>query len=53
MLKWIKKFYSKCTAANIIATFALIMGIISANSCCVFVYHQPQAPDDLKTLRKF
>lgn len=53
MLKKIRCWVSKCTIANAVATFALIMGIISANSCCVFVYHQPQIPDDLKTLRKF
>ena len=33
--------------------FALLITVVSANRSCVFIFHQPEAPDELKQLRKF
>lgn len=38
------------TAISAIATKALIS---SANNRCMFIYHQPKQPEELKKYRKF
>lgn len=53
MKRKVKKFISKCTMPNILALCATVMAVTSANCSCVFIYHQPEMPEELKALRKF
>lgn len=39
--------------ANMLASTALTVAGVAANTKCVFIYHQPKAPDGMKNLRKF
>ena len=49
IVKKIKSF----NGASVIASFAMFIAIGVANSCCVFIYHQPEMPESLRRLRKF
>lgn len=55
MTKMKKNFKRKMNVImeSTLATFAVTMSTIAANSCCVFIYHQPKTPETLKKLRKF
>lgn len=35
------------------ASFALMMSIVAANQSCTLFMHQPELPENVKTLRKF
>ena len=52
MNKIVKKLKS-FSGASVIASFAMLIAIGVANSCCVFIYHQPEMPEALRRLRKF
>ncbi|MFR5691665.1 MAG: cyclic lactone autoinducer peptide [Lachnospiraceae bacterium] len=53
MKQKVKKFISKCTMPNILALCATVVAVAATNHSCVFIYHQPEMPDELKRLRKF
>lgn len=48
-----RKFSKKFMAANMLASLALCMSVVAANSRCIFVFHQPKLPNSIKKLRKF
>lgn len=49
----LKEFLKKVSAPGMLAAFALCMTAVAANSECVFAFHQPEVPEDLKKYRKF
>lgn len=53
MREKMKKLLLKANMANVLGAFALLITVVSANQSCVFIFHQPEAPDELKQLRKF
>lgn len=54
MMKKMKVFLMKhMNGASALAGFALVFGIIAANSRCYYIYHEPKAPEELKKLRRF
>ena len=48
----IKKMFASNKVMGSMAAFALLFSTISANSCCAFIFHQPEKPDFGK-LRKY
>lgn len=46
-----KKKNVKFQPANLLATVSLKIGKISAEGACIYIYHQPKMPDQLKTLK--
>ena len=38
--------------ANVLANVSLKLGKMSADSACVYIYHQPKMPKALKELKK-
>lgn len=48
-----KKNSEKPVIARALRTMANTMLSSAANSRCVFVYHQPKQPDEVKKFRKF
>lgn len=42
----------KSSFAQVLANISLKLGKISVNSACLFVYHQPKMPSELKKLRE-
>ena len=48
----LKEFLKKVSAPGMLAALALCMTTVAANSECVFVFHQPEVPEDLKKYRK-
>lgn len=53
MKQKVKTFISKCTMPNMLALCATMVAVAAVNRCCVFIYHQPELPDELRRLRKF
>ena len=51
MREKMKKLLLKANMANVLGAFALLITVVSANRSCVFIFHQPEAPDELKQLR--
>lgn len=49
----LKELFKKVSVSGMLAAFALCMTTLAANSECVFVFHQPEFPEDLKKYRKF
>lgn len=49
----LKELFKKVSMSGMLATFALCMTTLAANSACFFVFHQPEFPEDLKKYRKF
>ncbi len=49
-MKNIKKIVAKLSA--FVPALALIMGIITVNSACVTLYHQPETPDAMNEYRR-
>lgn len=49
----LKEFLKKVSAPGMLAALALCMTTVAANSECVYVFHQPEVPEDLKKYRKF
>lgn len=46
-----KKFdFKKC--ANVLASVAMMFSILSVNTRCVFIFHQPKMPDKMSKLRR-
>lgn len=50
-MKRIKKFLAR-NMNNIIATFALFFAINSSRGICIFIFHQPKMPDELRKIEK-
>ncbi len=48
-----KKLFSKLSVANVMAAFALMVSVSTVNSACMFLFHQPEVPAELKKYRKF
>lgn len=48
-----KKSLKGSKMAGVLASTALKVAGMSANSRCMYVYHQPKMPNDVKNLRKF
>lgn len=38
---------------GIVASFAVVVTTLSANTACLYIMHQPELPDSAKKLRKF
>lgn len=38
--------------ASFLASFALLFGVMAANTRCICIYHQPQMPEEIKNLKK-
>lgn len=49
----IKRLLKNLSVSGLLASFALCMTTLAANSECFFVFHQPELPEDLKKYRKF
>lgn len=43
----------KKVSANVLAVCAITVTMVSANQVCVFIFHQPPVPEEMKKLRKF
>jgi AgrD protein len=41
----------KIQPAKVLANLALKLGKMSADSACVYIYHQPKMPKELKELK--
>lgn len=52
-MKKVFNFMKKLNGATVIASLAMILAVGVANSCCVFIYHQPEMPDQIKRLQRF
>jgi len=50
-MKNLKTFLMK--ASKGIASMAMLAAVLSAGTNCLFVYHQPKAPNGLEKLKKF
>lgn len=37
--------------AKVMANVSLKLGKVAANSACVYIFHQPKMPDELKKLK--
>ncbi|WP_195518853.1 cyclic lactone autoinducer peptide [Mediterraneibacter gnavus] len=37
--------------SKILANISLKLGKMSAESACIYIYHQPQMPEELKSLK--
>ena len=48
-----KNFCRKIMSSSAVATLALALTILSANSCCQWFYGQSEEPDAVKALRRF
>ncbi len=48
-----KKENSKKMFVNVMTSVAALAMVVAANSRCVFIYHQPKQPAELKKFRKF
>lgn len=53
MNKKFKTILKKMKFPQILALCAMIVSYVMANRNCVFIYHQPKMPDELKKLRGF
>lgn len=42
----------KLQSAKALANASLQFGKVSANSTCIYIFHQPKMPDELKKLKK-
>ena len=42
----------KIQPAKLLANASLKLGEFSANSACVYIFHQPKMPDELKKLKR-
>ena len=42
----------KIQSAKVLANASLQLGKVSANSSCIYIFHQPKMPDELKKLKK-
>lgn len=42
----------KLQPAKVLANASLQLGKVSANSSCIYIFHQPKMPDELKKLKK-
>lgn len=42
----------KIQSAKALAKVSLQLGKVSANSACIYIFHQPKMPDKLKELMK-
>lgn len=42
----------KLQSAKVLANASLQLGKVSANSSCIYIFHQPKMPDELKKLKK-
>lgn len=49
-MKALKILSSK--SAELLASSAHAMAVLSANSTCILVYHQPKAPEKLASLKR-
>lgn len=49
-MKKIKRILAKFS--SFLPALALIIGIISANSACVSMFHQPETPDGINKYRR-
>lgn len=38
---------------GIVASFAMMIATVNANTACLYIMHQPELPDSVKELRKF
>lgn len=45
------RLFMKC--AGSVASLALMLTVFSANSACVFLFHQPKMPQEAQSLKKF
>lgn len=48
-----KKKNGKKMFVNAMTSVAAFAMVVAANSRCVFIYHQPKQPAELKKFRKF
>lgn len=48
-----KKLLKRISTSGVLASFALCMATVAANSECFYVFHQSELPDNLKKYRKF
>ena len=46
------KRMKSCNPAKVMAKAAMACSKMSANSRCVFIYHQPKMPDSMRKLKK-
>lgn len=51
-MKWKFKKFTRFSALNAINTIALFLAVVSVNSTCVWVHHQPRVPSELQLKRK-
>ena len=49
----LKMLLKNLSVSGLLASFALCMTTLAANSECFFVFHQPELPEELKKYRKF
>lgn len=53
-MKTVKKLFTKHHfMLQTVSCMALAVATISANTRCVYIFHNPQKPDSLKQLRNF
>ncbi|MCH5264500.1 MAG: cyclic lactone autoinducer peptide [Lachnospiraceae bacterium] len=48
-----KALIKKCTNSGVLASLALALTAMTANSCCHWIFGQSEEPDAVKALRKF
>lgn len=53
MKEKVKRIMLKFNAVNVLAICAMAVSVTVANQSCVLIYHQPEAPEEIKRLRKF
>ena len=42
--------FKKC--ANVLAGMAMMFSLVAVNTRCVFIFHQPKMPEEMKKLKK-